>query len=95
LTAAAGLAPGGRLGFITRHRHSHLRRSIRRSASLILAAAIGVATTAEPGRWAFDPEPDDFRANALFDLRSLNTPITGFVRASPLWPGKRGVKMVR
>ncbi|MEK7407980.1 MAG: hypothetical protein AAB225_23160 [Acidobacteriota bacterium] len=26
----------------------------------------------EPGRWAFNPAPDDFRADALLDLRFLN-----------------------
>lgn len=38
------------------------------------------------GTWAFVPKPDAFRAEALFDLRSLNEKVageSGFVRLSP------------
>src|SRR5262245_15975768 len=55
---------------------------MRRAVLLLFALLAGLALAAEPGRWAFDPKPDDFRADALLDLRSLNAPITGFVRAS-------------
>jgi hypothetical protein len=40
-------------------------------------------TTAAPSTWAFQPPPDEFRADALLDLRSLNEAVageTGFVR---------------
>lgn len=63
------------------------RRSI---ALLVLAAGLGSATAApspdEPGRFAFDPAPDRFRADALLDLRSLNEERAGgrgYVRTTP------------
>src|SRR4051794_30902041 len=56
---------------------------MRRTLPFLALAAAGLAAASEPGRWPFDPTPDDFRADALLDLRSLNAPITGFVRTSP------------
>ena len=41
---------------------------------------------ADPGTWAFEPEPDRFAGAALVDLRGLNEPVagqSGFVRRSP------------
>ncbi len=40
---------------------------------------------AEPGKWNFEPPPDDFSPTALLDLRSLNERVagqSGFVRAA-------------
>lgn len=39
----------------------------------------------EPGKWAFEPGRDDFRADALLDLRSLNEKVageSGFIKTS-------------
>jgi hypothetical protein len=71
---------------------------MRRLIRIVLAAAVcaaGLTLCLEPaarsadavaGRWAFDPRPDDFRPDALLDLRSLNEASAGehgFVRVSP------------
>lgn len=47
---------------------------------LILLAAQPLASQqvpAEPGRWVFDPPPDDFRPGAALDLRYLNETVAG------------------
>lgn len=44
------------------------------------------AQAEEPGRWAFEPKPDEFSPAALLDLRSLNEKVageSGYVRVSP------------
>ncbi|MFO0807123.1 MAG: hypothetical protein U0746_00705 [Gemmataceae bacterium] len=56
---------------------------MHRTLSVLALVLASTAIAAEPGRWAFEPKPDEFRPDALLDLRSLNEPITGFVRASP------------
>jgi len=52
---------------------------------LVLLLSVGRLARAEdePGRWAFEPPRDEFRADALLDLRSLNEAVagqSGFVR---------------
>lgn len=51
------------------------------SAGLLLLNSSRPAPAApagdEPGRWAFNPTPDDFRPDALLDLRSLNEKTAG------------------
>jgi len=50
------------------------------SAGILLAgprSAPAAPAVDEPGRWAFAPAPDDFRADALLDLRSLNEKVAG------------------
>jgi hypothetical protein len=60
-------------------------RVVLLSALLILLApaALLAQTEDEPGRWAFQPARDEFRPDALLDLRSLNEAQageSGFVR---------------
>jgi hypothetical protein len=40
-------------------------------------SAAPVNAADEPGKWAFQPEPDDFREDALLDLRYLNEKVAG------------------
>jgi len=50
--------------------------------ALLMVSRLALAED-EPGRWAFDPPRDDFRADALLDLRALNEAVagqSGFVR---------------
>jgi hypothetical protein len=52
----------------------------------VLLAAPVLSAQDEPGRWAFEPARDEFRADALLDLRSLNEKTageSGFVRVGP------------
>ncbi len=60
------------------------RRRIVSSALVgLLLMNRAIAAADEPGRWAFDPPRDEFKADALLDLRSLNESVageSGFVR---------------
>ena len=62
---------------------------MRRTVKTLLAGALagltlmvalplaGRSAPDEPGRWAFEPKPDDFKPTALLDLRSLNEKVAG------------------
>ncbi|HKX43518.1 MAG TPA: hypothetical protein VJO99_20325 [Burkholderiaceae bacterium] len=63
------------------------RRALLGGAALAAAGACSRSepppASAPPSPWAFRPAPDEFRADALLDLRSLNEAVageTGFIR---------------
>ena len=47
--------------------------------ALLIAVSAGAcqAQPAPTGTWAFNPKPDDFRKDALLDLRYLNEKVAG------------------
>lgn len=46
--------------------------------AILLAAVPQLSSqTSEPGRWAFSPQPDEFRPDAILDLRYLNETTAG------------------
>lgn len=59
---------------------------MRVSCALALVVPVLLAQSpSEPGRWAFEPKPDEFSAHALLDLRFLNEETageSGFLRTS-------------
>lgn len=72
-------------GFAARLRAFSLRLMTGAAATTTLALP-ACSQNSPPGRWAFDPKPDEFSPNALLDLRSLNEKTageSGFVRVGP------------
>ncbi|MFZ4506545.1 MAG: hypothetical protein ACOYON_02465 [Fimbriimonas sp.] len=67
-----------------------MNKRVYRHLSLLGFSALLVSCIASQAQdggssWSFNPKPDDFRADALLDLRSLNEKVageSGFVRAS-------------